>query len=97
MNDAHADAYALHSQAAADLLKTRTAYYNGGQTVVDEPPTDRAVARAQAHATLALAAATIAGTVAEIRTVCSRPPGSVDDPCAHCGRPKAAHEQAWSA
>lgn len=48
-----------HYVAAEQLLKLKTRFYNGGQTRSTEAPTPVQVARAQAHATLALAAATI--------------------------------------
>ena len=47
-----------HYREAERLLQGRTDYYNGGQTVVDRPPTPENVALAQVHATLALVAAT---------------------------------------
>lgn len=43
-----------HYAVATELLRVRRTSYNGGQTVRDTPPLPEDVARAQAHATLAL-------------------------------------------
>lgn len=45
-----------HRQEAERLLKPTVRYYNGGQTEVLRDPSEDAIARAQAHATLALLA-----------------------------------------
>ena len=45
-----------HYAEAERLLKTTRRYYNGGQTVRDEPPGQAEIERAKAHATLALVA-----------------------------------------
>ncbi len=48
-----------HYREAELLLRPRTKFYNGGQTEAEIMPSAQEVAVAQAHATLALAAATV--------------------------------------
>lgn len=48
-----------HYREAEKLLRTTEHFYNGGQTRSVEGPSERALAKAQVHATLAAAAATI--------------------------------------
>lgn len=49
-----------HYAEAERLLRVTRRAYNGGQAVGDEPPSTHDVARAQVHATLALASAVVA-------------------------------------
>ena len=46
-----------HYREAERLLRSRTRYFNGGQTRQEDPPSADQIAQAQVHATLALAAA----------------------------------------